>query len=105
MIFPMSKMIEIEEIDQKFNSKIMKKSEEKSQNDVEILQKISIDLKKLHFLIFEQLQNINQNLNRNRNQSEWEILADHLETFFMIFFLFANPIITIIFLQIGHSKQ
>ncbi len=96
---------EDEDFENKNESENLRNEKEIARNQMKILKKISVDLKNMRFVILEQFQNISHNFDKKIHPSEWEKLAGNLETFFLIFFLFANLILTIIFMEIGYSKQ
>lgn len=63
---------------------------------VALLKKVVDDLDQLR-----QLQKIDD----KRSNSDWLKLADRLETFFLIFFVYANAFVTVVFIAVGQAHQ
>lgn len=83
--------------------KIVNSSKDPEENQAEF---IAVDfLNKLNQLN-EQLEKFSKICNKEKkHESEWNKWADKLEAFCLVFFLFVNALITMIFLVVGYSRM
>ncbi len=69
----------------------------------ESLRGISENLAKLRLMLKEEIDR--KNVKKEKNPTSFEILADRLEIFFLIFFFAANLVVTIIVLAVGYTGK
>lgn len=72
--------------------------------NAETLREIVADLRNLYLIFNEQLKKLSETFRNDKSSCEWEILADRLETFCLLFFLITNALVTIAFIIIGQCQ-